>query len=96
MAELNGNVSICILKKKKNYMKINFFFRWALKNGNPILSSAVVISNTMILNYYRKRLKLRNYGRFTLLLPVVLMPSIISLLLQNTVCVILTVIKYIQ
>ncbi|XP_050549120.1 uncharacterized protein LOC126910527 isoform X2 [Daktulosphaira vitifoliae] len=57
---------------------------WALKYGNPILSSAVVISNVVILNFYRKKLKLRNYGRFTLFIPVVFLPSIIDQVLQNT------------
>lgn len=61
--------------------------RWALKYGNPILSSAVVISNTVILSFYRNRLKLKNYGRFTLFLPIVIIPSIFDQIFQNTVCV---------
>ncbi|XP_025411737.1 uncharacterized protein LOC112684416 isoform X2 [Sipha flava] len=69
-----------LIKKWPNSMEI-----WALKHGNPILSSAVVITNTLILNYYRQRLKLRNYGRFTLFLPVVVIPSIFSLLFQNSI-----------
>ncbi|XP_060875422.1 uncharacterized protein LOC132948792 [Metopolophium dirhodum] len=58
---------------------------WALKHGNPILSSAVVLSSTVILNFYRKKLQLRNYGRFTLFLPIVLVPSIFNQIYQNTV-----------
>ncbi|XP_022182253.1 uncharacterized protein LOC111042068 [Myzus persicae] len=57
---------------------------WALKHGNPILSSAVVISSTVILNFYRKKLQLRNYGRFTLFLPIVLVPSIFNQIYQNS------------
>lgn len=61
-------------------------FRWALKFGNPILSSAVVLSSTAILHFYRLRLKLKNYGRFTLFLPIVFIPSIFNQIYQNTVC----------
>ncbi|XP_060853056.1 uncharacterized protein LOC132930950 [Rhopalosiphum padi] len=58
---------------------------WALKHGNPILSSAVVISSSVILNFYRKKLQLRNYGRFTLFLPVVLIPSIFDQMYQTSI-----------
>ncbi|XP_050423626.1 uncharacterized protein LOC126835229 [Adelges cooleyi] len=57
---------------------------WALKYGNPILSSAAVISNTLILNFYRKKLKLRNYGRFTLFIPIVFLSSIVDQVFQNS------------
>lgn len=66
-----------------------FCFRWALKYGNPILSSAVVLSSTITLNYYRGKLKLKNYGRFTLFLPVVFCPSIFNQIYQNTVCLLI-------
>jgi len=55
-----------------------------LKFGNPILSSAVVMSSAVILKFYRNRMKLKNYGRFTLFLPVVLIPSLFNQLYQNT------------
>ncbi|KAL4090414.1 hypothetical protein QTP88_025258 [Uroleucon formosanum] len=58
---------------------------WALKHGNPILASSVVISSAVILNFYRKKLQLRNYGRFTLFLPIVLAPSIFNQIYQNSI-----------
>lgn len=69
-----------LIRKWPNTMEL-----WALKHGNPILSSAVVISNTVILNYYRQKLQLRNYGRFTLFLPIVLMPSIFTQMYQSSI-----------
>lgn len=57
---------------------------WALKHGNPILSSAVVLSSSVILNFYRKKLQLRNYGRFTLFLPIVFVPSIFNQIYQSS------------
>ncbi|NP_001155420.1 uncharacterized protein LOC100160013 [Acyrthosiphon pisum] len=69
-----------LIRKWPNTMEL-----WALKHGNPILSSAVVLSSTVILNFYRKKLQLRNYGRFTLFLPIVLVPSIFNQIYQNTV-----------
>ncbi|VVC29466.1 Transmembrane protein 126 [Cinara cedri] len=57
---------------------------WALKHGNPILACAVVVSSSVILNFYRRQLKLKNYGRFTLFLPVVLTPSILNQMYQTT------------
>jgi hypothetical protein len=58
---------------------------WALKLGNPILASAVVISSTLILNFYRNKLKLKNYGRFTLFIPIVFTPSIFCQIFQSSV-----------
>ncbi|CAI6361487.1 unnamed protein product [Macrosiphum euphorbiae] len=69
-----------LIRKWPNTMEL-----WALKHGNPILSSAVVLSSSVILNFYRKKLQLRNYGRFTLFLPIVLAPSIFNQIYQNTV-----------
>lgn len=87
--------NLCYQQNTHNtsYLKTPFFFRWALKHGNPILSSAVVLSNTLMLSYYRQRLKLRNYGRFTLFLPVVLIPSIFSLSFQNSVSILQTLMR---
>ncbi|CAH1736767.1 uncharacterized protein LOC114127817 [Aphis gossypii] len=69
-----------LIQKWPNTMEL-----WALKHGNPILSSAVVISSSVILHFYRKRLKLGNYGRFTLFLPVVIMPSIFDQIYQSSI-----------
>lgn len=60
-------------------------FRWALKYGNPILASGVVLSSTFTLSYYRKKLKLGNYGQLTLFLPIVLIPSLMNQVYHNTV-----------
>ncbi|KAL5235598.1 hypothetical protein ACI65C_003008 [Semiaphis heraclei] len=70
---------IDLIQKWPNTMEL-----WALKHGNPILSSAVVISSSVILNFYRKKLQLRNYGRFTLFLPIVLVPSIFDQIYQSS------------
>lgn len=92
MAKFDGNVSDKQLSVPLDIIEISFEFdfivlRWALKHGNPILSSAVVISSAVILNFYRTKLKLRNYGRFTLFLPVVLVPSIFNQIYQSSVCI---------
>jgi len=88
-----NTMELSVAIKLHNYFFIKnhpIVFRWALKHGNPILSSAVVISSSMILQFYRKRLQLRNYGRFTLFLPVVLMPSIFDQIYQTSVRILST------
>jgi len=86
MAKYNGIVSDDYLAQISLFQNDFIVFRWALKHGNPILASSVVLSSAGILNFYRKKLQLRNYGRFTLFLPIVLAPSIFNQIYQNSVC----------
>jgi len=85
MAKYDGIVSDDHIAQISLFEPVFIVFRWALKHGNPIQSSAVVLSSSVILNFYRKKLQLRNYGRFTLFLPIVLVPSIFNQIYQSTV-----------
>jgi len=86
MAKYDGIVSDDHIAQISLFEHVFIVFRWALKHGNPILSSAVVLSSSVILNFYRKKLQLRNYGRFTLFLPIVFVPSIFNQIYQSSVC----------
>ncbi|RZF34303.1 hypothetical protein LSTR_LSTR012080 [Laodelphax striatellus] len=53
-------------------------------NYSPVFTSGMAaVSSVMISNHFRRHMKLRNFGRFTIQLPTVFMPSMLAGLLHR-------------
>lgn len=60
-------------------MKTDFFHRWALKHGHVLIGGLSAATGAYINSYYRKKLKLGNFGQLSSYLPIVVIPTIISM-----------------
>nr|XP_053612524.1 uncharacterized protein LOC128676441 isoform X2 [Plodia interpunctella] len=56
---------------------------WALKYGPPILGGINAIAGIIINNHYRTKLKLGTYGFYSSVIPITLMPGILTTLFHR-------------
>ncbi|KAL1123398.1 hypothetical protein AAG570_002478 [Ranatra chinensis] len=56
---------------------------WPFTYGVGSLSLATAVSSLMISNHYRKKLKLRHYGRISMFIPTAFIPSVLIVILHS-------------
>lgn len=61
------------------------YFSLALRYGTSLLGSLSAVSAFVINNHFRRKLKLGNYGRFASYLPIVALPSMITIIFHKAV-----------
>lgn len=70
---------------RSTFFNVVYVLRFGLRAGPGVLAGISGISSMVILNHFRKKLKLGMHGRVTSYLPVVAMPCALSALFHVTV-----------